>query len=532
MTAANTVLIIGGGPVGLALALDLGLRGVPSTVVDRSPDLSGEFVPKATVLNERSMEYFRSLGIARQVAEAGFPPERPRDTYYCTSMNGFVCGRDPVPAYRERGTEYSAEVLCSCPQYTFTPILAAAAGKTGLVDFRLGSEFTAITEHDREAVTAVVRARDGSRDTIRARYLVGADGVGSAVRRSAGIPFEGEDLDYSVSLTIRVEDFERYHPMGPGERYMFLDTTGVWGNLTAMDGRSIYRLTLIGAESRLNPDELDPAAHLERAFGRADVPWELLKVVPWRRSRYTARAFRSGRVLLAGDSAHTMSPTGGHGANTGLLDAAGLGWVLAARLPGWGGETLLDAYSAERREVALRNGAYSSANYTVWSQPMRYEHIHEDSAGGERERAQAATRLSGKLEQEWFSRGVALGYRYRDSPVILDDGSPEPPDEASEYTPSARPGHRAPHAWLPDGRSVLDLFGDGFTLLRFDTSVSTTALPGSGLPVQVIDIGEESIAARYEHALVLIRPDGIVAWRGDALPPDTVRGATDSGGDR
>ncbi|HVV08382.1 FAD-dependent monooxygenase [Amycolatopsis sp.] len=535
------VLIVGGGPVGFTLALDLARRGIRSTLAERDAGTALEVLAKAGTLNERTMEYCRWLGIADEIINVGFPDDHPRDVVYCTSLNGFVLGRDPLPSTKERVPPVQTpEMLRKCPQHLFDPLVAGAVERAGHTNVLYGTEFESFTE-DYAGVTVTLRRHGSVPFTVRARHLVGCDGAASAVRRAAEIPFEGKQLDYSVSAMIRIEHLEDYHPLGRGERYMFVGTEGTWANLTAVDGRALYRLTMVGSEERLSPEQLDMDALVRRALGRDDVPFEIVRVLPWRRSQFAADRFRKGRVLLAGDAAHTTSPTGGHGLNTGLGDVSDLGWMLAALLRGWGGAGLLDAYHAERRPVAIRNSASSTRNYGVWVQSGGREHVLEDSPLGEEQRQAIGARMSAMLRQEWHSLGVGMGYRYDSSPIVVPDGTPPTPDDASEYVPTARPGHRAPHAWLAEGRSILDLFGDAFTLLRFgadapDTGPFVRAAEEAGLPLSVIDIQQPEIAKLYERRLVLVRPDGMVAWRGDSLPEDArslvdvVRGAAEGNG--
>ena len=530
------VLIVGGGPVGFTLALDLARRGVRSLLVERDAGTALEILAKAGTLNERSMEYCRWLGIADDVINVGFPDDHPRDVVYCTSLNGFVLGRDPLPSTKERvAPAQTPEMLRKCPQHLFDPLVAGAVLRAGFTDVRYSAEFNSL-EQDADCVTAALTHVDtGVRWTVRAQYVVGCDGAGSAVRRGAGIDFEGKDLDYSVSTMVKVEHLETYHPFGRCERYMFVGTEGTWANLTAVDGRSIYRLTQVGSEEKLAPEGLDVDALIRRALGRDDVPYEVLRVLPWRRSQYAATRFRTGRVLLAGDAAHTTSPTGGHGLNTGLGDCSDLGWMLDALLHGWGGAGLLDAYDAERRPVAIRNSAASTRNYGVWVQSVGRDKVLDDTAEGAEQRHAIGAQMSAMLAQEWHSLGVGMGYRYDNSPIVIGDGTQPTPDDPSEYVPTARPGHRAPHAWLPDGTSVLDLFGEAFTLLAFgdaDGEPLRSSLQDADVPHRVSTILDPAIARLYEQPLVLVRPDGMVAWRG-ATPTvdqartivDTVRGA-------
>jgi 2-polyprenyl-6-methoxyphenol hydroxylase-like FAD-dependent oxidoreductase len=538
MSVETPVLIVGGGPVGFTIALDLARRGVQSTLIERDAGTALELLAKAGTLNERSMEYCRWLGISEAIINIGFPDDHPRDTVYCTSLNGFVLGRDPMPSTRDRTPPpQTPEMLRKCPQHLFDPLLAEAVARTGKVDVRYRTSFHSLVQ-DSDGVTARLESSTGDPDlTIRSQYLIGCDGAGSSVRQAVGIPFEGKQLDYSVSIMIEVDGLEKYHPLGVGERYMFVGTEGTWANLTAVDGHNLYRLTMVGSEEKLMPGQLDVDALVRRAFGRDDVPYRAMRVMPWRRSQFAASTFRRGRVLLAGDAAHTMSPTGGHGLNTGLGDAADLSWMLAALVDGWGAPALLDAYSTERRATAIRNSAFSTRNYGVWVQTLGRDRVLEDSQEGESQRQAIGAQMSAMLQQEWWSLGVGMGHHYDESPIVVPDGTPAPIDDASQYIQTARPGHRAPHAWLPDGRSTLDLFGDRFTLLRLgedapDAADFVSAASRLGLPLSVVSVDQPDIAELYERRLVLVRPDGMVAWRADTLPTDPstvidiVRGAS------
>ena len=532
------VLIVGGGPVGFSLALDLARRGTSSTLVERDAGTALHLLAKAGTLYERSMEYCRWLGIAERVAAVGFPEDYPRDTVYCTALQGFPIGRDPLPSTADRPlAPETPEMLRRCPQYVFDPLLADAVLERRLTDVRYNHRLSGLTESD-DGVTATLMTGDGDELTVHADYLVGCDGASSTVRQALGIPFDGQQLDYSVSLMIYCADFERYQPYGRCERWMFLAPDGTWGNITTVDGRGLYRFTIIGSPERIAPDKLDVGALLRRAIGddTVDIPWHVVNVMPWRRSQCAASEFHSKRVVLAGDAAHTTSPTGGHGLNTSLGDCSDLGWMLPALLQGWGGEGLLSAYTAERRPVAIRNSSLSTRNYKVWVENDGREHILEDSERGLQQRDALGARLSALLKQEWQSFGVSMGYSYSESPIVVSDGTPAPPDEPSTYIQTARPGHRAPHAWLSPGRSTLDLFGEGFTLLVLggsatDVTPLTKAADSVGMPLKVEAIDDPHIVELYERRLVLVRPDGMVAWRGDELPEDpeglvdTVRGA-------
>jgi len=530
------VLVVGGGPVGLALALDLAYRGVRSTLAERDPGTATVLLAKANGLHERTMEMCRRWGIAEQVAEVGFPDDHPGDTVYATALFGHLIGRTQIPATRDRPTPDSTpEKRQRCPQYEFDPLLARAVRERGLTDIRYGLTFERL-DQDSRGVRAVLRRETGQPVEARARYLIGCDGAGSTVRQQLGVPFEGTLLDYSVSAMIRIPAMTLPAELDAGERYILISRDGAWCVFTSVDGRTMWRITVVGGQQRENLDEIDMPEAIRRAIGRDDIPFEILRVVPWRRSQCSAATYRMGRVLLAGDAAHTTSPTGGHGMNTGIGDVSDLGWMLTALVQGWGGDGLLAAYDLERRPVAIRNGRSSTTNYQGWIENSGYADVLRDDAAGDACRRRIGSRLASSLHQEWNSLGVDLGYRYDGSPVVVGDGSPPTPDDPSQYVPTSRPGHRAPHTWLSDGRSTLDLFGPGFTLLRLDASgedVSALldAARDCGMPLRLVDLDEPAAVKLYERRLVLVRPDGHVAWRADAAPGDpaalvdVVRGA-------
>ena len=514
------VLIVGGGPVGLALALDLAWHGQRSTLIEQDAGTALVLLAKAGTLNERTMEFCRRWGIRDAVANCGFPADAPRDTFYVTSLSGFVLGREQMASAQDRALPPGAvEILRKCPQHLFDPLLAKAVLATGMVDLRYSTRCEDFAQ-DADGVTATL-VGDGA-GMLRARYMVACDGAGSAIRQKLGIAFPGPNLGHSVSAMVRIPNLDRFHSLGPGERYMFVGTSGTWANLTSVDGVDLWRFTLVGSAGA-DPRESDMREALLRAFGRDDVPFEILRMVPWRRSQCHADRYRVGRVFLAGDAAHTTSPTGGHGLNTGLGDVVGLGWVLDAALRGWGGDGLLDAYGEERRAIAIRNCGSSTKNFGNWLGGGDAGTVLDDTPEGAATRARIGAQMSASLVEEWHSLGIGLGYRYEGSPVIVPDGTPPTPDEVSVYVPAARPGHRAAHAWLADGRSTLDLFGHGFVLLDFGAAPADiarfTAAAGS-VPLQVVQIDDPAIAALYERRLVLVRPDGHVAWRGDAPDRD------------
>jgi len=260
----------------------------------------------------------------------------------------------------------------------------------------------------------------------------------------------------------------------------------------------------------------------------------------WVRRELVADRYGTDRVFIAGDAAHLMSPTGGFGMNTGIGDVVDLGWKLEAVHKGWAGGTLLQSYHAERRPVGLRNVAEASRNLKRMlstRERLPGPEIFAPGAANDATRKEYGAWFADVMRKEWFANGVMLGYRYDNSPIVVADDTPAPPDLSHPYVQTARPGARAPHVWLDDGCSTLDLFGKGFTLLRLGADAPSGksvehAAQQRGVPLQTIALTEPQALAVYQCRLVLVRPDGHVAWRADHEPADagvlidTVRGET------
>ncbi|MFM8548439.1 MAG: FAD-dependent monooxygenase, partial [Betaproteobacteria bacterium] len=460
------MLIAGGGPVGLAMAIELGWRGIGCVLVDEG---DGELLhPRTGLIAIRTMEMLRRYGLAQRLRACGFPDDYALSMVFCTSLNGSLLARAPFPSMRAAPTPpETPEKKQRCPQIWMQPILADAVRANPHATLRLGHRLESFDDDGANVVAQVVERASDTRLAIRARYLIGCDGAASGVRARLGIATSGRALGYSVNILFRAPGLTRQHRMGEAERYLFVGPEGTWGNVTVIDGDALWRLTVLGSEQKLDLASLDARAWVRRAFGSAAIDFEVLSVAPWRRSEMLAERFSAGRVMLAGDACHTMSPTGGMGMNTGMQEVFDLGWKLEAALAGWAGPHLLESYTAERLPVARRNIGFSTQNYQAWRDTPDAGAVCEDSPAGAAVRALLGARLRESTRVEWESTGLQIGYRYDASPICVPDGTPAPADDYSHYEPTARPGARAPHAWLSDGRSTLDLFGRGFVLLQF-----------------------------------------------------------------
>ena len=518
------VLICGAGPVGLALAVELGCRGIACMLVERGDGTVD--VPKMSQLSTRTMEFCRRWGIADEVKKAGWPEEHPGDFIYVTSMIGHELFRQKFTRYADRADlGYTPEGPRQCPQVFFDPILLRRARLLPSVIFRHQTQLDSFTEST-EGVHARLRCLDtGGTQQIDADYLIGCDGFDGHVRKALGVEYEGSGiLSYSVSIYFRSQALGSLHDKGWGRFYRLVDATGHWSDLVAIDGRELWRLTLFQLEPDSEMSALDVEKSLLRAAGKP-FPYEILSVLPWKRRELVAKHYGRGRVYIAGDAAHQMSPTGGLGMNTGIGDAVDLGWKLAALLRGWGRPRLLDSYEVERRPVAFSSVIASSETYQYETSLPGGLAIVENSPAGEQLRQRFADALRGRRGEgsERLHEGVKLGYCYENSPIIWPDTKNSMITKAGNFEQVCRVGARAPHAWLRNGFSTLDLFGEGFVLLRFGgNSLATKSLAeaarAAGVPLKIVDIEDSSIAALYGCALVLIRPDGHVSWRGDVCP--------------
>jgi 2-polyprenyl-6-methoxyphenol hydroxylase-like FAD-dependent oxidoreductase len=524
------ILVVGAGPVGLALAGDLGWRNRQCIVVDRGD--GSIFQPKMDLVGIRTMEFCRRWGIVGDVEGSPYDRDYPQDNVYLTALNGYELGRQAMPSMRaELPPPESPQKRERCPQNMFDPILRKFAESQPGVRLLYQHEYVSFDEDGDGVRAKILRQSDNHAFEIRARYLVGCDGGKSTVREQLGFGMNGKGvLTYTTNMIFRCAGFNRLHNKAPGYRYMFVDVTGVWGTIVAINGNDCWRMSIVGnadERRRYTSDELKDFAC--RALGRSFDP-EILSVLNWTREELVAERYRRGSVFICGDACHLTSPTGGLGMNTGIGDAVDLSWKLDAALQGWGGPALFDAYEIERKPIAERITRFSTGNLETMKRVSNSSRLEEDSAQGAAERHKVGEALGEGLKREWFSLNMHLGNRYVDSPICV---YPEYEDreqivaeynDGVNYQPTTRPGCRAPHAWLADGRSTLDLFGRGYVLMSFTADERARrfadAARDARMPLALHTLDEPAVAALYEKRHVLVRPDGHIAWRGDSLPVD------------
>ena len=523
----GNVLVVGGGPVGLALAGDLGWRGRSCILIEQSDGAIHQ--PRQDLVGVRTMEFCRRWGIVGEVEAAPYDRDYPQDNVYIAGSlaEGWEIGRYAVPAMNEAAPPpESPQKRERCPQNMFDPILREFAASHRTVTLRYHARFEGLRPSVDGVVAEIVDTRGGHSQHLAARFLVGCDGASSAVRAALGTTMTGNPvLTFTTNIIFRCNGFEALHDKRPGYRFIFIGPEGTWATIVAINGRDEWRMSIVrSSEDGRVLEEREIRDAIERAVGRA-FDYEILSVMPWRRRELVAERFGEGPAFIAGDAAHAMSPTGGFGMNTGIGDAIDLSWKIDAVLAGWGGGALLGSYTPERRPVAERNVTEASGNLARMLSPPAEPGLLDRTPDGEALRRRVGDDLARAMTREWRTLGMHLGYFYEDSPICIPDNTAPPSLDPAVYEQTARPGSRAPHAFLDDGRSTLDLFGRGFVLLRLglsppDPAPLVAAAATKGMPMEAVDIARPDIAALYGRALVLVRPDGHVAWRGDELPAD------------
>jgi 2-polyprenyl-6-methoxyphenol hydroxylase-like FAD-dependent oxidoreductase len=517
------VVIVGAGPAGLALAIELGTRSIPCLLIEKN-ERAGHS-PRAKTTNIRTREHLRRWGIAEQLAAASpFGVDYPVNILFVTRLSGHRIARFEnalgcLPVRDSRYSEHSQWI----PQYKLEAVLLEHARSLVSVDIQFSQEFLDF-EQDREEVR--VRVRDAARGTdrvIATKYLVGADGSHSVVRDRIGATMLGTfGLSRNYNAVFRAPGLAQAHRHGPGIMYWQINKD-VPGLIGPMDQGDLWYFMPTGVPSGVTYSE-DETCELIRKSTGIDLPYQVLSSDIWVASRLLADRYAAGRVFLTGDACHLHPPFGGYGMNMGIADSVDLGWKLAAVLQGWGGPALLDSYETERRPAHKYVMDEAEANHALSPNSLVRDGIEEANEHGASVRSAVADLIWQHKTAEFFSLGVVLGLCYRDSPIIATEPTQAEWKPSRDYVPSAAPGCLAPHWWLEDGKSIYDLFGLGFTLLIFDKRVADEAHSArreaehTGTPLKIVTVLDDSLVELYGAPLALIRPDQHVAWRGHAWP--------------
>lgn len=543
MAANSSVAIIGGGPIGLALALHLDMYSVESTIFNT--EAATRWHPKGNIHNARTMELFRKLGLADKIRALGLPGDHPFDVAYFTRLNAFEIARGRTPSRDERlrlrdgapVTDQLPEPPHRVNQMYVERLLFQQAASRPNIKMRFGWRVEDVAE-SATGVSLTARNDAGCEEAWQGAFIVGCDGGRSTVRRTLGVRYEGEEKLMNVFMSgeivsIHMSIPQFYEALGPRPAWMYIttnpDTRVVIITLNGVDEFMMHKPR--GPGETIDEDGIRRT--VQKAIG-ADIPVHIVSQRGWHAGGYlVAERFQRGRALLAGDAVHLFTPTGGFGLNTGIEDVGNLSWKLAAMVQGWGGEHLLSTYQSERKPVALRNAAVAREMGKAWHDLTVTAAIEQDTPAGATERTMAAqspfvleNHFVRPEDRDWL--GVVLGARYDNSPIVIPDGPP-PADGLERYAPSSAPGGRAPHLWLDDkrsaGSSLFDRLGLYFTLVRLpgappDTTRLEAAARKAGVPLTVLDVTEPRAPELYQRTLTLIRPDQHIAWRGDELPYD------------
>jgi 2-polyprenyl-6-methoxyphenol hydroxylase-like FAD-dependent oxidoreductase len=532
------VIVAGGGPVGMTLALDLAQRGVEVLVLEQSETTTDN--PRCNTTNARSMEYFRRLGIADDIRRAGLPLDHPSDVVYVTDLLSYELARFPFSSSAQilarQASEYdewaTPEPQHRVSQIFLEPIIEAAVRREPHARvLRCHRVERAIQHPDHVEVIAYeldARGLPGEERIFRGRYLAGCDGGASVVRKVIGAELQGDARVAEQRLSVYFRSAELRERMGDGAGWMYW-----WygpklrGSFVQLDGRELF-LCHARVPIGTDPAIVDAEEVLEAAIGEV-VPHETIQVVRWDPRRLVADRFQRERIMLAGDAAHLWLPLGGFGMNTGIADAIGLSWRLAACVHGWGGPRLFLDFETERRSVGEATSRAAMKIDHDMTAIGRDPELHADSPRGAELREELGAIIKAIDKKQWYAQGVQFGTSYAGSHGVAGDvdatGTAAAIAHIDVYVPSVAPGSRLPHYWRPDDRSVFDVLGAGWSLLRVgldapDPNGLVEAARLRGVPLTVVDLPESDAVKTYGRALVLVRPDLFVAWSADDEPRD------------
>ena len=515
LPAHTQTLIAGGGPVGLAAAIELGRRGIDCLVVEPRTTVS-HARPRCKTLNVRTMQHLRRWGITERLRQrAPLPVSWSTDIVFCTSLTGYELSRfSGVLGLALEGDRFP-ETGQQAPQYVLEELLREVVEELEPCSLALGLRVGAVRQHDETAEVTVLDDADRS-TTVEAAYVLGCDGPRSAVRAAIGATYTGERaLRPNFGLVFHAPELSDHVRHGPAVQYWILNETAP-ALMGPIDLEGNWWLIAFNVDRESG--ERGAGAIIDGATG-VSVDATVLSTDPWTAHMQLVDRARDRRVFLAGDAAHLNPPFGGHGLNTGLSDAVDLGWKLAAVLDGWAGPRLLESYEAERRPIQTQVIAAAEANNRVLATDLLAENIDREGPAGARARARAHAMIQATKRAEFHALELVLDLAYESSPVI----APAPPAAGP-----ARPGALLPHAWISEGESLYDRLGPGMTLLAADDVPGEALEPvaraarARRVPLNTVRAPARMLRAKLGTGLALVRPDQHLAWLGDRVPEDPI----------
>lgn len=532
--ASARVLVVGGGPVGTTLAMDLAWRGIDVIVAEQRHSAELPSV-KCNHVSARTMEIFRRLGVAAAVRDAGLPHDHANDVAFRTTTTGLEFARILIPCRRDRYTVKDGpdgwwptpEPPHRINQIYLEPLLVQHARRMPRLRYLNRIKVLGFMQTNEQVKAEAEDLDTGKRLLLASDYLIGCDGPSSEIRRQIGAKLTGDTvISRTQSSYIRAPSLQRRMQASPAWSTQSLNPRRS-ANIFAVDGRETWLI-----HNYLRPHETDFATVdrdrcIRLILGVApEFEYEIISQEDWLGRRMLADKFRDRRVFICGDAAHIWVPFAGYGMNAGIADAMNLSWMLAGVLKGWADPAILDAFEAERWPITeqVSHYAMNTALSLARARAEVPENIEASGPEGDAVRERFGRLVYELNLPQYCCGGLNFGYFYEDSPIIAYDGEVAPPYSMYDFTPSTVPGCRTPHVWLSGERSLYDVMGFGFTLLRFDRSIPVDRIIGAAekrdVPLSVLDIDEATPA--YVHKLLLSRPDQHVAWRGNTQPDDAL----------
>ncbi len=539
------VLVVGAGPVGLTLAIDLAWRGIKVTVVETRSAGEPPNV-KCNQVSARSMEVYRRLGLAKKLRESGLPMDYRIDVVTCTSVTGIELSRLSLPSSKgrltgEKGLDSSwptPEPSHRINQTYFEPILFAHAAAQDNIRILNRTMFKSYEQND-DKIISTVRSLDSDNTTIIAsKFMVGCDGGSSKIRKMIGGSFTGvPEIQRVQSTYIHAPALMKMLGPKPAWMYFTLNPRRC-GTVIAIDGKDNWNIHnfLYNGEPTYNSVDRDWAIREILGVG-SDFQYDVISKEDWMGRRLVSDKFRDRRAFICGDAGHIWIPAAGYGMNAEIADAADLAWMIAGVIEGWAEPAILDAYQAERQPITEQaSKIITDVALRVMKQRREITpEIEEEGPIGDETRARIGKEAHELELQQQCAAGLNFGYFYANSPIIAYDGEPHPSYSVHEFTQSTVPGCRTPHLWMAPSVSLYDQLGPYFTMIRTDPAISVAGILAAAklreVPLAVLDVQPLEAKSTYSRKLTLVRGDQHIAWRGDKEPSepmkliDLIRGA-------